>query len=248
MFIVINLYFVAIKEDFYFTDVKFIKGFIIAQTVLNFLCFFEVIFGVIIYGPYEAFRKLFRAWIECLIFFITILAFIKFLTSDLDDLVSVMKLYELTIFIRMLRLLTMLSEFGKFRVIIETLKNLMGPFWTILCVMFTIFYVFGIIGSFLYGGIIQSDTPRMVYDTSTPDIYVLNNFNDLASGFVTLFELMVVNNWMVTTNMYVVVYGTAWVRFYFVFFYFFAVVIGINIVVAFAIDMFGSIERLDSSQ
>ena len=57
---------------------------------------------------------------------------------------------------------------------------------------------------------------------------------------------MVVNNWMVTTNMYVLVYGSSYVRFYFVFFYFFAVVIGINIVVAFAIDMFNSIERLDS--
>lgn len=58
---------------------------------------------------------------------------------------------------------------------------------------------------------------------------------------------MVVNNWMVTAGMYVLVTGTNWARMFFVCFYFFAVVIGINIVVAFAIDMFGSIERLDSS-
>ena len=156
VFIVLNLYFVAIKEDYFYNDYSFIRGFIIANTIINFLCFFEVIFGVIIYGPYEAFRKLFRAWIECLIMAINIFAFIRFVTTydDLSYLVSTMKLYELCIFIRVIRLLTILSEFDKFRVIIETLKNLMGPFYTILCVMFTIFYVFGIIGSFFFGGII----------------------------------------------------------------------------------------------
>ena len=120
----------------------------------------EVIFGVITYGIKEAFNKLFRAWVECIISAITIWALILFITefnNYQEWLVPIMKLYELTIFIRVLRLLTMLSEFTRFRVIIETLKNLMGPFWTILCVMFTIFYVFGLIGEFLYGGIIRSD-------------------------------------------------------------------------------------------
>ena len=36
-----------------------------------------------------------------------------------------------------------------------------------------------------------------------------------------------------------------WYRWYFVMFFFFSVVIGINIVVAFAIDMYSSVERLD---
>lgn len=100
---------------------------------------------------------MFRAWVECFIFIITVYALVQFIVEydDLYKLVPTMKLFELTIFIRVLRLLTMLSEFSKFRVIIETLKNLMGPFWSVLCVMFTIFYVFGIIGSFFFGGIIH---------------------------------------------------------------------------------------------
>lgn len=56
---------------------------------------------------------------------------------------------------------------------------------------------------------------------------------------------MVVNNWMVQVQMYVDVMGSKYYRFFFVFFFFFAVVIGINIVVAFAIDMYSSVERLD---
>ena len=39
--------------------------------------------------------------------------------------------------------------------------------------------------------------------------------------------------------------GNTYYRFYFCFFFYFSVVIGINIVVAFAIDMYASVERLD---
>ena len=71
------------------------------------------------------------------------------------------------------------------------------------------------------------------------------NFNDLLSSFCTLFALMVVNNWMVITAMYVETMNNAWYEVYFGLFYYFSVVIGINIVVAFAIDMYSSVERLD---
>lgn len=111
--------------------------------------------------------------------------------------------------------------------------------------MLTIFYVFATIGSFLFGGKLQNRSPEILHDDSIPDIYVINNFNDFATSFVTLFSLMVVNNWMVTTEMYVVIYGSKYIRFYFVIFYYLCVVIGLNIVIAFAIDMYNSIERLD---
>ena len=98
---------------------------------------------------------------------------------------------------------------------------------------------------YMFGGKIKSNTPEIINDDSTPDIYIYNNFNDLASSFVTMFELMVVNNWYVNTNMYVDITGTNWTRIYFVIFYYLCVVIGLNIVIAFAIDMYNAIERLD---
>ena len=59
---------------------------------------------------------------------------------------------------------------------------------------------------------------------------------------------MIVNNWFVQVAMYVdVMGGNTYYRFYFCLFYYFAVVIGINIVVAFAIDMYSSIERLEQA-
>jgi hypothetical protein len=156
-------------------------------------------------------------------------------------------LFEIAIFIRLIRLLTLLYEIETFRKIIETIKNLLGPFYSIVCVQFTLFYAFGLLGMFIFGGKVRSNSPEITRDDSIPDNYALNNFNDLASSFVTLFTLMVVNNWMVTATMYVDITGTNYTRFFFVAFYYFCVLIGLNIVIAFAIDMYGSVERLDQS-
>ena len=70
------------------------------------------------------------------------------------------------------------------------------------------------------------------------------NFNDLTSSWITLYTLIIVNNWFVIVDMYVDVAGTELVRLYFIIFYYFGVMVGINIVIAFAIDMFGAVTRM----
>ena len=57
---------------------------------------------------------------------------------------------------------------------------------------------------------------------------------------------MVVNNWMITVDMYVNLIGSKLVLIYFVSFYGIAVLIGLNIMVCFAIDMYSAIRRLDT--
>ena len=78
---------------------------------------------------------------------------------------------------------------------------------------------------------------KLLEDTTVPNIYVYNNFNDFATGLVTLFELLVVNNWWVIAEMYTDV-TNKWSRLFFASFYFWAVLIVVNLVVAFVIDMF----------
>ena len=63
-----------------------------------------------------------------------------------------------------------------------------------------------------------------------------------------MFSLLVVNNWQVIVQMYVNAYDTTAVRFFFVLFFYFGVVIGINITVAFVLDMYSSVERLDADR
>ena len=48
--------------------------------------------------------------------------------------------------------------------------------------------------------------------------------------------------------MYVDVMGSSYYQYYFGLFYYFSVIIGINIVVAFTLDMYASVERLDQER
>ena len=58
------------------------------------------------------------------------------------------------------------------------------------------------VGMFFFGGRITRETEEIRNNDATPDRYTLNNFNDLPSAFVTLFELMVVNNWFINVELY----------------------------------------------
>jgi Ion transport protein len=161
---------------------------------------------------------------------------------------DLVKFLEAITIIRLLRLTIYLEEMQTFRIIVETLKSLMSPFWSVITVLFSIFYVFAVIGMAMFGGKISVYTEAIRNNDSTPFNWGLNNFNDFTASFVTLFELMVVNNWMITADMFAIISGTKWVLVYFVAFYAIAVLVGLNIIVCFAIDMYASIRRLDSEQ
>ena len=66
------------------------------------------------------------------------------------------------------------------------------------------------------------------------------------SSYVTLFALILVNNWYVTVAMCVDIMENKLVyRYFFVLFYYFGVIIGLNIIIAFAIDMYAAVKRLE---
>jgi hypothetical protein len=66
------------------------------------------------------------------------------------------------------------------------------------------------------------------------------------SSLVTLFALMVVNNWYEIVDMYVTVLSNVQVRWFFILFYYFGVLIGVNIIIGFAIDMYSAVTRIES--
>ena len=134
------------------------------------------------------------------------------------------------------------------RIIIETIRNLLKPLINLAGILLTIYYIFAQLGMFMFGGLVYQNSPFIDNDPGIPNTYHLMNFNDLLSSFCTLFALMVVNNWFVVVKVYTNTMGSNWYQFYFGLFYYFSVVIGINIVVAFALDMYSSVERLDQER
>jgi len=108
--------------------------------------------------------------------------------------------------------------------------------------------MFAQFGIYFFGGMNYKGNVKVGNDPSVPQFYNLMNFNDFLSSFITLFALMIVNNWLDIVQVYVDVTGTTYVRWFFFVFYYFAVVVGINIVVAFSIDMYDSVARLDEER
>jgi hypothetical protein len=93
-----------------------------------------------------------------------------------------------------------------------------------------------------FGGIITTVSSQ-VYDNTTPALYYLLNFNDFGASLVTLFHIMVVNNWYVTCNMYCYVVGNNWPRMYFILFWALTVLIMLNLVIAFIIEIYDTVSQ-----
>jgi two pore calcium channel protein 3 len=122
-----------------------------------------------------------------------------------------------------------------------------------------VFYSYTVVGMQWFGGLIcepNTDNPGMLFDltsnysrevhTCNPklegsgfatDGYYLNNFNDPVSSFVTLFELMIVNQWHILVEGFVTL-TSRWARLYFLSFNVLMVVIVLNVFLSFVIEAY----------
>jgi hypothetical protein len=194
---VVNILALTAREQVDDSDTVFIVLWVWFQIGVNSAFLVELFIEWYAFGIAATYSHSFRATSETFAQIFNFSAIYYFAISDVTDLtfISCLKAFELVIFVRLLRIMSLLYEVKTFRIIIETIKNLLGPFYTLLLVQFNIFYVFGITGILWFGGRVRSDTESLIVDTSYASTYFLNNFNDLGNAFVTLFSLMVVNNW-----------------------------------------------------
>ena len=76
-----------------------------------------------------------------------------------------------------------------------------------------------------------------------PDLYYLINFNDFGCSLVTLFHIMIVNNWFVTCNMFRDIAGNNYPIYYFVSFWVIVVLILLNCVLSILIEVYGTAQE-----
>lgn len=98
------------------------------------------------------------------------------------------------------RLLLYLTELESFAIIGKTFLHFSQPFLNMLFTLYTIFYIFSMLGMLLWSGNVNFNVIQK-YNNEIPTLYYLMNFNDLGSAMVTLFQQMIINNWYVTCNM-----------------------------------------------
>jgi hypothetical protein len=128
--------------------------------------------------------------------------FIK-IFSDLpttkDESQSLFSFLQLLILMRLLRIFSFLNELEQWRFFSKAVKIMRGPFFNLAFTLYSLFYLYTIIGIEIFGGAIDSELFIFILenfpDSDIAGDYIWLNFNDYASGLITLESMMLFNNW-----------------------------------------------------
>ncbi|ROI27704.1 Two pore calcium channel protein 1 [Anabarilius grahami] len=190
-------------------------------------------------------------------------SYIVFLTSSFDFSVTVfaflglialafdMEPFYFIVVLRPLQLLRLFKIKQRYRNVLDTMFELFPRMASLGLTLIIFYYSFAIVGMEFFAGVVYpnccsnstvADSYRQINVTIgnrtvlEEGYYYLNNFNNILSSFVTLFELTVVNNWYITMEG-VTSETTHWTRLYFMTFYIVTMVV-MTIIVAFILDAF----------
>jgi len=155
---------------------------------------------------------------------------------------------RLILTVRLLRVLRLLGRFPHFAFVANTCIEVLPAASSLLTALSALCYLYSALGVGFYGGAI-CDAPAPGCDSHLLDGsdyvnmgYWPINFNSHADGMIVLFQLLLVNNWMVTADAYKTVSGSSLALVFFTSFYIIAVLVGLNVCQAFVLERF--VERL----
>ncbi|XP_069479552.1 two pore channel protein 2 isoform X2 [Ambystoma mexicanum] len=176
------------------------------------------------------------------------------------DMLGLLSLWEMVRLINMFivfRFLRIIPNMAMMALVAGTLVDLVKNLRAFAGILVVVYYSFAIIGIELFQGAVQPPGNKSADINSTTDNltsqcgtfeqlqYWPNNFDDFAAALVTLWNVMVVNNWQVFLDAFSR-YTTPWSKLYFVAWWLISSVIWINLFVALILENF--IHKWDRSQ
>ncbi|XP_076130340.1 two pore channel protein 1 [Alosa pseudoharengus] len=179
-------------------------------------------------------------------FSVTVLAFLGLIALAFN-----MEPFYFIVVLRPLQLLRLFKIKQRYRNVLDTMFELFPRMASLGLTLIIFYYSFAIVGMEFFADVVYpnccntstvADAYRQINVTIgnvtvlQEGYYYLNNFNNILSSFVTLFELTVVNNWYITMEG-VTSQTTHWSRLYFMTFYIVTMVV-MTIIVAFILDAF----------
>ena len=210
----------------------------IVSIAVNFVFTIELIVHFAIFGFRRALHRKSQLYYEIVLQIVFFISLKYFLKIDFNNQSFALILNTDVILFRVLRLLYLVAELQQFRILFEACKRLATPFVTMLLTLYTVYFIYALIGELWFGGKISTMSAQ-VNDPGIPALYYLMNFNDFTSSLITLFTLMVINNWYNTTNMLCDIVGNSWPI---VFTFSFIVVITwlmLSLLIAFVLEIHG---------
>ncbi|XP_072912060.1 two pore segment channel 3 isoform X1 [Hemitrygon akajei] len=222
-----------------------------AEWVFLTLYVIEILLKLYAHEPRAFFAKFqFWNWFDTIIIVAALLGAIVNATLKSSDGYSSQQILDIVFILRVLRLIRIVDSFQRFRILLNTLVNLIPTMLTYAGLLVVVYYIFAIVGMEAFKGRIifysaNSSDPAAKY-CGNPALkgsqfatlrYCKNNFNNLLSAFILLIELTVVNQWhALATGFVKVTHLTA--RIFFVIFHIVVVIILINIFIAFVLEAF----------
>lgn len=95
---------------------------------------------VIIYGPRYCLVRKFYMKLELLLQIGNLVLFIRYLDGSIGFPHAV-RFLEVIIMIRLLKILNVLKELKQFRLILDTIRALLRPFYNLMLVIFIVYYI-----------------------------------------------------------------------------------------------------------
>ncbi|EAR90720.2 cation channel family transporter (macronuclear) [Tetrahymena thermophila SB210] len=199
---------------------------------INLVYFFEQLIQLIIFSKkYFKVKKYYIFDFFASIVIITLLLIYYFTGED-----SVLPYCMYLICTRLIRFIFILFKFESIKTIFRTVYEFVPLFVNLFGVLIIMFFFFSALGQHIFGGKMTYSYQAQIDEELHTEYYVLNNFNDQATSLVLLFELLIVNNWMLNVQAHQIIMGTKNVRYFFILWYIVSVVVCMNIMVAFIID------------
>ncbi|TKS78783.1 Two pore calcium channel protein 1 [Collichthys lucidus] len=179
-------------------------------------------------------------------FSVTVFAFLGLIALAFD-----MEPFYFIVILRPFQLLRLFKIKQRYRNVLDTMFELFPRMASLGLTLIIFYYSFAIVGMEFFADVVYpnccntstvADSYRLINNTYgnktvlEEGYYYLNNFNNILSSFVTLFELTVVNNWYITMEG-VTSMTSHWSRLYFMTFYIVTMVV-MTIIVAFILDAF----------
>lgn len=251
--ILVNAVFIALDE----------RSLFISRAEWFFLCLYvaEILLKLYTYEPRAYLgRKQFWNWFDILIIIAALVATVANATIQSARRYNSQQVLDIVLILRILRLLRVIVSIQRFRVIVTTLVNIGPTVLTFAGLVFVVYYAFAIVGMEVFQGKVRFFDPNF----TSPDAlvcgnpalrgsafararYCKNNFNDLASAFLLLTELTVVNQWHVIAGGFALATHQA-AKLYFIFFHVVVVILIVNIFIAFILEAFFVAYSLEKSE
>ena len=167
--------------------------------VLSILYFLDLVFMIILYGAKSVFmKKTYALRLEIFYLLAQVVGRVVIGTRE-DKIRSVAVIFEVVILFRNLRITSFLEELEQWKFFVKAIKVMQGPFFNLIFTLYSLYMFYTLVGMELFGGKINSASFERIFeandDSDIGEDYIWLNFNDYSSGLLTLFSMMLFNNW-----------------------------------------------------